>query len=116
MTAIPAPRPTPIPIDACFPNPVETSLAVVFWFDWGSDEMEGVLEEGTDDITVEAGVAVDADAVGFPLSWFTGFDGFELELETRSRTFATDVDEITDASDSEVTAVVAVLGVSPSGS
>jgi hypothetical protein len=74
MTAIPAPRPTPIPIDACFPSPVETSLAVAFWFDGGSDKMEGVLEEGTDDTTVEAGVAMDAEVVGFPLSWSTGID------------------------------------------
>jgi hypothetical protein len=78
--------------------------------------MEGGLEEGTDDTKVEAGVFVDADVMGFPLSWFTGADESELELEVRSRTLATDVGGVTDASGFEVTAVVAVLRVLPSGS
>lgn len=113
MTAIPAPRPTPIPIDACFPSPVETSLEVAFWLDEGSDRLEGVLEECTDDTTLGADVSVSADVLGV-LSWLAGIAGSELELETRSITLATDVDGVVDACGSDVTAVVAMLGVLPS--
>ena len=114
MTAIPAPRPTPIPIDACFPSPGETSLTVAFWLDEGSDRLEGMLEEGTDDTTVGAAVSVSADVLGVSSSWFAGIDRSELELETMSRTLATDGDGVVDACDAEVTVVVAMLGVLPS--
>jgi hypothetical protein len=73
-----------------------------------------MLEEGTDDTTVEADVSVSADVLGVSLSWFAEIDASELERETKSRTLATDVDEVIDACGSDVTAVVAMLGVLPS--